>query len=758
MKINKKFIEILSVIAVIFAVIVLQRDIWITGKRMFTADSIIWFGVFAYFSDCLQQWVLPLWNPYMNCGEVFFLNIDVLHLWDPGTLFLVFAGKFLKIDTLTIYHFDLLLRYLIFILGGYLFFRRLAKYKISALVAFISLAFSSLASMYLKQHGVILCFYLLPWILLCIFKLFETEDPAALIGLAFLGGVTFYTGYHAMYLVSSVGTLLACIFLTKWALLPKLCRILKHRVWVSLSILFFLLIVVNLIPVYLKYNSSTVPTVRMFECPGPANSYFSDFFTLLAPHSFWLHLIILFFDSTNPMSEVFLYVGLVPIFLAIVGLLYSRQRYKVGFTLALGLTALLMLGPNFLAVPLFSLLIPYFSIIRNTHIFGTFFIFCLTYFVCLGLDYLMELAESSALSRHRNRFILIAALIASAALFIANYILKIYAMGLQLSSDKYQSISAAIGQDLSHMLRGGLSKSYHHIWLFIIAISVILYLLEKPKISLKIKYFTLIAFILVDLVLFNQALYDGITSGPRVDMSNWAKESTAYSDYRAPVMQPKWPFFGFAPALLRKFTAESTRIPSVTTHFYEMKDYFRFVNDDQIDVLAKNVFMGVSQPRLKLINAGVVMPAVLQAGEFKKISQPALNCAIFIEEELPEKFQKLKISVEEINQARIVQGQINVLSFDPNSLLLEVDSPEDSFLYYSDVFDKDWRVFIDGKENKVYRTNLAFKSVLVEKGSHRVSWVYDPVLYKITLYCYFAGIFLAVIGFIYILLKRRKRR
>jgi len=754
MKINIKSKEILAVLAVMLGVIILQWDLWITRKLMFTGDSITWFGVFSYFSDCLQQGVLPLWNPYMNCGEIFFLNIDVLHLWDPSTLFLVFVGKFLRIDTLTTYHFDLLFRYLIFISGSYLFFRRVAKYKISAFVAFITLTFSALCSSYLKQHGFVICYYQLPWILLFTFKFFEEKDRGSLLWLAFLWGITIYTGYHAMYMVSSVTILLVGIYLSKGFVFAKEDGFVTKRKFFIGAILIFLLLSANLLPVFWTYTSSTVPTVKMFEAPLGAPSYPADFFSLLAPYSFWMHLLMLYFSSAIPMSESFLYIGLIPIFFAIVGLFYSRHRYKIGFAFSLGLTTLLMLGPKFFVMKLFSDFFPFFSIIRNTHIFGAFFIFCLVYFTCIGVDVVLELAKNIGLSRYRFRFILIAFIISAGAFLITYYVLRNYLLVLHEYPDVCENISSLIKQDLATMLKGMFLRSYYNAFLFIISIVIIFYIIEKAKINLKVKYFVIISLILIDLINFNLVMYYGLTTAQRIDMSLWSKDSVLYNNYRELFIWPRYPFLGFGPAIQRKFSAVSSRIPWVTTHFYEMKDYFKFVDNNQIPEAVKNVFMGISTPKLKLINAAVVLPAGQQVEEYKKLNENAVNCAIFIEKELPAKFQRLRITTEKINQANIGKGAIKVLRFDPNSLSLEVDPEQDSFLYYSDGFDKSWRAFIDGKDTKIYRTNMAFKSVILEKGKHLVRFVYDPILYKITLFCYFTGILVVVITLIYRLLKR----
>lgn len=746
MKIRGKFKEAIGVMAVILGVVALQWDLWISAKRMFSHDSILWFGAFSYFVDCLQHGILPLWNPYMNCGEVFFLNIHVLHLWDPSTLFLVFAGKFLKVDTLTIYHYDLLLRYLIFISGGYVFFRRIAKYKFSAFIAFIALSFSALCSSYLKQHAFILSFYLLPWILLYSFKFLEEESPLSFIWLAFLWGIAFCS-YQAMYLISSVFVLFICVFLSRGFDFSKKEYFSNARKYGLAALLIFLLLSLNLLPVFLTYTRHTVPTLRIFEAPMAANSYPADFFNLVAPYSFMLHFELLYFNSIF-MSESFLYIGLIPLFFAIVGLFYSRQRYRLGFAFALGIITLLMLGPGFFLSKLFSDFLPFFSIIRNTHTFGTFFIFCLAYFTCLGVDVLLELAKNAKLGFYKRQLISIVAFIGITACLINHYILKAYAPPLQEFPDICRVLSSIVGQDFSAALKEIFCRTYYNVILFVFAIIIIYYIIKKPKISTGIKYFTIVSFILADLILLNLTIYK-FTTIPKADMSLWPKEKLAYSNYRTPLIWPKYPFFGFAPAMQKKFTAWNAGISGVTTHFYEMKAFFNFLNNGRIPDDVKNDFMGITAPKLKLTGGAVVLPFYLQAKELGKLSRDSLNKTVFTEEDPPARFLKLKINLQNINDANLTGGTVKVLEFGPNSLLLEVNPQQDSFLYYSDGFDKSWRAFIDGEESKIYRSNMAFKSVIVEKGKHIVSFVYDPKLYKVTLLYYFMGIIAAAVMLVY---------
>ncbi len=749
MKISGKFKESIGVIAVIFGVVALQWDLWVTGRRMLSHDSIMWFGVFSYFFDCLQYGILPLWNPYMNCGEIFFLNIPMLHLWSPLTLLLVFAGKFLRINSLTIYHYDLLSRYLIFISGSYVFFRRVAKYRFSAFFAFITLSFSALCSSYLKQHAFILSFYTLPWILFFSFKFLEERGATPLLWLSFfLGAALSTSGYHVIYLISSGAVLLVCIFISKGFTFPKNGGLSNGRKAVLGAIVIFLLLTINLIPVFLTYIRDTVPVLRIFEAPLATNSHPADFFNLFAPYSFMLHFERIHFESILA-SEAFLYIGLIPLFLAMVGLLYSRQRYRIGFALALVITVLLMLGPEFGVLKLFSYFFPFFFIIRNTHIFGTFFIFCLAYFTCIGMDVILERTENFGSWRGAPRGLIPIVLFISVTGFLINrYVLTVYRPPLAQFPDRYMLLSSVLEEDFASFLNNIFCRSYQNLILFIISLTIIFYVIKSPKIRRWFRYFTLVFLVLIDLVLFNAALYS-FTTASKVNLSLWPKEKCSFSDKRLALMLPRYPFFGFSPAMQRIFTASSPRILGKTTHFYEMKDFFNFENNKMIRSEVKYIFMGVIDERIKIVNGAIVLPVERQAQECAKLGERIAERVVFIEEDPPARFLKLKIPLEKIADTEIVKGRIKILGFDPNKMLLEVNLEQDGFLYYSDGFDKSWRAFIDGKESKVYRSNMAFKSVIVEKGKHIVSFVYDPKLYIVTLFCYFAGIFAAAIMLIY---------
>lgn len=729
---NKKYEEIFTVLAVILGLVALQWRLWIANELMVTHDSIIWYGIFKYFASSLHQGIFAFWNPYMNCGEPFFLNIYSLHLLDPSTFFLIGIGKIFNIGLLRLYHYDLFLRYIIFICGGYFFFKHIAKYKISALIAFITLSFSSLCTSYLRQHGFILIFYLFPWILLSICKFLDKRDGKALLWLVFFLGLA-CCSIHALFIVSAVVIFLVCLFLSKGLPRPRLKILFENYKIVLIALFIFLLLMINLVPAYLQFKQDIIPTVRIFEAPLAAKSFPADFINLVTPYSFLLHFFNWFY-----VSESFLYIGLIPLLFAIIGLRFSHNKYKVSFMLATAIIGLLMLGENYFIYPLFSNFFPFFSTVRNMHIFGTVFVFCLVCFTCLGLDVLSEWIDRSEIMSRKGTLAFLVVSICFLALLLNSNAINSF----RFIIGKYQIISGyltAVNEEFVAALKNSFYKSNLNVLLFGVGAVTIFSLLTKPNVKIKFKYFVIICFILVDLLLYNHSVYKVVTM-PFVSDTNYYIDKPTDNNLRISLIKESYPFYAFVPAMLEVFTAYSLKRPNITTHFYEMKNFYELVHNDKISNDVKDVFAGVSAPKLRLINNAIVFPRNKIVQELEKIDVKAVEKVIFIEEDIPLEYAHLKKPLGEGYNKSIEHAEIKVTDFDPNEITMEVYADEDSFLYYSDGFDKAWRVFIDGEDGKIYRTNLAFKSVIIGKGSHTVRFVYDPKFYKIGLFCFFLGL------------------
>jgi len=66
----------------------------------------------------------------------------------------------------------------------------------------------------------------------------------------------------------------------------------------------------------------------------------------------------------------------------------------------------------------------------------------------------------------------------------------------------------------------------------------------------------------------------------------------------------------------------------------------------------------------------------------------------------------------------------------PSYVRLSVDTNEEGYIVYKQNLYPGWKVFIDGKESRIYEADYAFMSTKVTPGIHEVNFVYQPDSYK----------------------------
>lgn len=94
--------------------------------------------------------------------------------------------------------------------------------------------------------------------------------------------------------------------------------------------------------------------------------------------------------------------------------------------------------------------------------------------------------------------------------------------------------------------------------------------------------------------------------------------------------------------------------------------------------------------------------------------------------------------------------QLKVFAFDSNTLKIASHLDQEKFLVYNDAYTSDWKVYVDGKEEKLHRTNIAFKGVYIPAGEHIVEFRYSPLggvwVYVLFLGVAFVALYLTVSG------------
>ncbi len=77
------------------------------------------------------------------------------------------------------------------------------------------------------------------------------------------------------------------------------------------------------------------------------------------------------------------------------------------------------------------------------------------------------------------------------------------------------------------------------------------------------------------------------------------------------------------------------------------------------------------------------------------------------------------------------ESSAEIVQYDPMAVSVLVNTDAPGLLLLSDSYYPGWRAYIDGIEAKIYRSNFAFRGVLVSPGNHTVRFVYDPLSWKV---------------------------
>ena len=99
---------------------------------------------------------------------------------------------------------------------------------------------------------------------------------------------------------------------------------------------------------------------------------------------------------------------------------------------------------------------------------------------------------------------------------------------------------------------------------------------------------------------------------------------------------------------------------------------------------------------------------------------------------------------KDTNEIKDLHGKVKLLSYKANRFNLEYEADSDAFLYVSDTYYPGWRAYVDGKETKIYRANLAFRAIEAPKGRHTVVFKYVPMSFYIGLVLTIIGILLCI--------------
>ena len=71
-------------------------------------------------------------------------------------------------------------------------------------------------------------------------------------------------------------------------------------------------------------------------------------------------------------------------------------------------------------------------------------------------------------------------------------------------------------------------------------------------------------------------------------------------------------------------------------------------------------------------------------------------------------------------------GTVIINNYTPDRVLIDCNINKNSLLVFSDSFHPGWKVFVNGQEGEILRTNYNFRGVYLEKGNYSLEFKYNP--------------------------------
>lgn len=92
---------------------------------------------------------------------------------------------------------------------------------------------------------------------------------------------------------------------------------------------------------------------------------------------------------------------------------------------------------------------------------------------------------------------------------------------------------------------------------------------------------------------------------------------------------------------------------------------------------------------------------------------------------------------------------VRILDEGADNVLLQVRATADCYAVLTDTFYPGWTAYVDGKSERIYPANLAFRAVFVPKGTHYLLFAYDPASFAWGCRLFLLALGLSCVGLVF---------
>ena len=324
-------------------------------------NALVWDAMAQYYPwrtfahDSLSRGIIPLWNPFQFCGMPFVANSQSAVFYPPNVIFYL-------IDPARAFAVSAALHLFLAGLFAYMFLGALGLGRFGSTFGGTAFAFCAFLAAWIQLPTVVNTAVWLPLALFFVARYFDTRRIGYIIGMGFSVGTALLAGHPQVFLfVAGAG---AAYFIfraltAEGAFHRRLGRgVLAGAVAVALALLWGavqLLPAAELLPLS---HRATVASAQGYSAYLRFAMPWQQLITLALPEFMGNPIYGTYWGRGN-LAEYAAYVGILPLILAILGIVWRRDKHAIFFAAVAACALLLALGTPlnlllFYGVPGFS--------------------------------------------------------------------------------------------------------------------------------------------------------------------------------------------------------------------------------------------------------------------------------------------------------------------------------------------------------------------------------------------------------------------
>ncbi len=676
----------------------------------------------------LKEGLLPLWNPFNGAGQPL---LATLHSGFLNPFSLLLLGGVVGWAWYIIIQFPLLF------LSTYWYTRSIGLSKLASLISSSVLCFSGFVIGRTIYGDYIYALITLPLLLSGIELLVKKQ----------VQGSAMVVPFSAWFLLVSVQPQIS-VYICATVFLYACIRLWKHisiirGVRVSTLLLYTVFVLIGLglssiqlLPTFELYSLANVTQISSLFIFEKFLVPFSHLFTVLIPNFFGNPGTYNFWGYTDYI-ETLASVGTVPILFSVIAVWFLFKDTIVKFFTVMTLLTLLVSFTSPLTSLLYNLPLPIIStsIPTRIYILTTFSIAILTGF---GIQHILEIIHSNQIKKILFiwlSFLLLVLLLVGLFIFNISCVNQVNCMNVAIRN---------------------LILEYTFVSLFILCSVISYYFFPNKKIYIALS--CLLVVICSGIYNANKFLpfstkqhimpsHQIMTqlkqlSPVRVKGEKEAQFSTDFatyygwydSNYYDPLYIRRYGEL-FSYAHTENKERGLSRSDIIMDSYTENQDII-----DRLDRLSQLVSIGYVVKKSSGLNTQTVwndetwtitdfasrLPRAYLSSNVVTKTEDELLAYVFSNSFDPHKTAVVEEYIEFVNSDKNIIP-VDVDEYSSQNIVVNTNLQEHNFLVLTDTYYPGWRAYINGKETKIYRTNYAFRGILVPKGSNRIEFIYRPL-------------------------------